>query len=55
MRSFTIEIYDIKDIKKPILLKEIVLEAEGRIDAIDKAHTRAEHLYPKIKRMIHVR
>ena len=55
MQNFTIEIYDIKDIQKPILLKEIVLKAEGKNDAIDKAHTRAEHLYPTIKRMIHVR
>lgn len=55
MQCFIVEIYDIKDIEHPKLLKEISLEADGRTYAIDKAHTEAERLYPEVKRMVHVR
>ena len=55
MTEYIVAIYDIEDIRNKKFLTEIKIIAESRSDVIDKAHTRAEKLYPEIKRMVHVR
>lgn len=55
MLEFFVEIYSIEDIQKQKLLKEIKLLGESKSDAIDKAHTEAEKLYPNKKRFVHIR
>lgn len=47
-------IYDIKNIIKPIKVDELPIKAEDRNEAMDKAHSKAEELYPTIKRMIEI-
>ncbi len=56
MESFIITIKDIEDIKKPKILEYgIVVVADGKSDAIDKAHDIAMRKFPNIKRLVEVK
>lgn len=55
MIEFFVDIYDIEDIRNKKFLKEIKIYGESRGDAIDKAHTEAEKLFPNVKRLLEIR
>jgi len=55
MYSYIATIFDIKNIQSPKYVDEVVIAASSRSEAIDRGHTEAERLYPKIKRMINIR
>jgi len=54
MYSYIATIYDIRNIQKPKLLDEIKIDAYSKAEAIDTGHTKAEKLYPTVKRMINI-
>lgn len=57
MQNYRIEIYDIKDIVKPVKIEELILEVkdtDGKFEVIDKAHDIAYEKFPNIKRMVQV-
>jgi hypothetical protein len=55
MEIYNVEIFNIQDIKNPVKLDEITILAESKSEAIDNAHTAAEKMYPKHKRMVSLR
>ena len=55
MYRYTLYIYDIANIDKPVLLKELPLDAASKEDAQDKGHETAYRLFPEKKRMIETR
>ena len=52
MQEFTIEVYDIKNIAKPVKIDEFRLLAEDKAEASDKAHDMSFKKFPSIQRMI---
>lgn len=56
MENFIVTIQDISNINKPKILDHgILISADGKPDAIDKAHILAEKKYPNTKRLVEVR
>jgi len=55
MARYLITVFDISDIEKKKKLEEFSIEADGKVDAQDKAHTIADKKYPNKQRMISIR
>jgi hypothetical protein len=50
--NFLIVVFNIEDIQKPKKIDEFSVLASSKSEACDMGHTKAEELYPQIKRMV---
>jgi Ni,Fe-hydrogenase III small subunit len=51
---YLVEILNIESIQKPVGLKEIIVQAGIKAEAMEKAHQKAEEEYPDAKIVISV-
>lgn len=55
MNTFLIIVSDIENIAKPKYVGEFIVQASMKSEAVDKAHTRAQELFPAIKKLVETR
>lgn len=53
--KYEVTVKDISNISSPLIVDVFLIEADGKDEAMDKAHSRAEKEFPYLKRLVVLR
>ncbi|WP_457750304.1 hypothetical protein [Sulfurimonas sp.] len=54
-RQYCVDVYNIEDITKKEFVESFVVYAGFKAEAIDEAHSKADKIWPDIRKMVSVR